>query len=207
MNELLTQWGYWVPILLSTIILLLYAVLISRSAPLIPLIPATLILLLYLLITSQYFNAFHYCFTLPVVIPFTCAADCLFREWRSSSKIKCTALIIFLLLPLVFYGVFEAIYAGDSWGSLFVHFLMTAVYVFPRNRYAKGYPGRHLSLWAVQWIIMLLITFPSLIQFGFRILFVLKYETGLLLGIWLAPVLACTPLLAYDLYTAKSYKP
>lgn len=200
MKELLTLWTYWLPVLLSAAVLLLYAVLLPRRGPLIPLAIVMVITLIYFAVIPKERFTFS---TVLVSVSLACALDGLIGWWRTASPAIRIGLLVLVIVPLVICGVAEATYSTGTFILFLFLFLLSAIYILPRRQYAQGKPGRHLALWAAQLVVVCIFTLPGIIQMDFRILYYLNSEGGLITGLWLMPTLACIPLVIYDIYCAK----
>lgn len=183
MDGLLLTWTYWLPILVSIGILLLYSILSEGRWAFATLLAGEVIALGYFLFLPE-----NEVIVLPT-IAMTCAVDRLIAGRKESSWVERAACIVFILLLIVVCGR-----AGVFVFMLF-QFLLSAIYILPRRKCRQDGKLKCFSLWIAQFIVLALLVLPTV---NFRVSHLFSSEASVGVIIILMPVIAVFPVALWD---------
>ena len=193
MKELLSEWTYWMPILVGIGILLLYGTLSGGKGPLAALLAGEAVALIYFIILPE-FEA-----SVLLAIVLSCALDGLIVNWKNPSLIKRAVYIVLFLLPLIICGIMESYKKTGVFIPMLFQFLLSIIYVLPRRKYRQDGRLKCFSLWGAQVIVVGILMLPGLFLFDFRLSYVLNHEISIGTAVFLMPVIAMLPFALYDL--------
>lgn len=178
MKELFSAWSYWVPVLISIGILLLYRIAAGRWS-FAALLLAEIISAAYFLVLPTLESA-----VLPS-IALSCVFDRLIAGWKKSSWPERIACIILAIIPVVICG------SAGVFIILLFQFLLSIIYILPRRKYWQEGKLKCFSLWIAQLIVFLILSLPQS----------LNREASFGIAIYLMPVIATLALALYDLFS------
>ena len=185
MKEILVEWTYWRPILVSVGILMLYHILSEGRWACAALLAGETIALSGFLMSPKGET------TVLLSIVLSCALAGLISGWKKSSLVGRVARIVLVLIPLVICGR-----AGELFVFMLFQFLLSVIYVLPSRKYRQEGKLKCFALWIAQFIVVMLITLPMV---NFRISLLWNSEASFGIAILLMPVIAMLPVALFDL--------
>ena len=193
MKELLSEWIYWAPILVSAGILLLYSTLSEKKWAILMLLAEATVALIFFAVFPQSETS-----VLPAVV-LSLALDGLVSNWKKHSLNKRAVDIALILLPLIICGIMETNKKTGVFVPMLFQFLLSIIYVLPRRKYRQEGQLRCFSLWGAQVAVVGILMLPGLFLFDFRISYFLNHEASFGTALFLMPVIAALPAALADL--------
>ena len=193
MKEILLEWTYWIPILVSVGILLLYSILSEGRWAFASLLVGEAIALIYFLISPAYET------TVLLAVVLSCALDSLIVNWKKFSLIERGLCIVLILLPFIVCGSMETLKKAGVFISMLFQSLLSIIYILPRRKYRQEGKLKCFSLWIAQVIVVLILMLPGWFMVDFRSSLLLNSEASLGHALFLMPVMAMFPVALRDL--------